>query len=164
LPQGPLWRKHGTRSRAAKIGKIRLATFLDRSICHSGPIGSMLLERRLLCVQRPKPHPNQPSSGRVERTRRAIAEWAVQVLPRLVYSRSPDLYSNCPGMNDDQDQRGGPAGSASRDSRQERLKLALRENLKRRKSQARGRSDAPPLSSENADAALDDARGKKPRA
>jgi hypothetical protein len=67
-------------------------------------------------------------------------------------------------MNDDQDQRGGPAGSASRDSRQERLKLALRENLKRRKSQARGRSDAPPLSSENADAALDDARGKKPRA
>jgi hypothetical protein len=28
-------------------------------------------------------------------------------------------------------------------SRQDRLKLALRENLKRRKSQARGRSEAP---------------------
>jgi hypothetical protein len=67
-------------------------------------------------------------------------------------------------MNDDQDKRGGPAGSASHDSRQGRLKLALRENLKRRKSQARGRSDAPPSSSENTDAALDDASGKKPRA
>jgi len=46
-----------------------------------------------------------------------------------------------------------------KDSRQERLKLALRENLKRRKSQARGRSDA--ASSENEDASLDTA-GEKP--
>jgi hypothetical protein len=37
----------------------------------------------------------------------------------------------------------------ARDSRQDRLKLALRENLKRRKSQARGRSDT---ASSNADA------------
>ena len=42
-------------------------------------------------------------------------------------------------------------------SRQDRLKLALRENLKRRKSQARGRkSDAAP-SSTDAKISLDDA-------
>jgi hypothetical protein len=63
-------------------------------------------------------------------------------------------------MNDDRDKRGRPTGP--QDSRQQRLKLALRENLKRRKSQARGRSDAPPSSSEDADAALDDASGKEP--
>ena len=48
-----------------------------------------------------------------------------------------------------------------KDSRRDRLKLALRENLKRRKSQARGRSD-PAASSETADASLDDASGEKP--
>jgi hypothetical protein len=41
-------------------------------------------------------------------------------------------------------------------SRQDRLKQALRENLKRRKSQARGRSEAAP-SSPNAKVSLDDA-------
>jgi hypothetical protein len=40
-----------------------------------------------------------------------------------------------------------PAGKATKDRRQERLKLALRENLKRRKSQARERSDFTPSSS-----------------
>jgi len=48
-----------------------------------------------------------------------------------------------------------------KDSRRDRLKLALRENLKRRKSQARGRSD-PGASSETALASLDDASGEKP--
>ena len=48
-----------------------------------------------------------------------------------------------------------------KDSRRDRLKLALRENLKRRKSQARGRSDAD-ASSENADASLNDASRGKP--
>jgi hypothetical protein len=47
-------------------------------------------------------------------------------------------------------------------SRQDRLKLALRENLKRRKSQARGRADAG--SSENDGASIDDAGGEKPDA
>ena len=41
--------------------------------------------------------------------------------------------------------------------RQDRLKLALRENLKRRKSQARGR-DASPASSAGHKASLDDAK------
>jgi len=44
-------------------------------------------------------------------------------------------------------------------SREQRLKLALRENLKRRKSQARGRSEE--ASSETDDASLDDASGDR---
>lgn len=42
-------------------------------------------------------------------------------------------------------------------SRQDRLKLALRENLKRRKSQARGRDDASAPTTAGAKASLDDA-------
>ena len=42
-------------------------------------------------------------------------------------------------------------------ARQDRLKLALRENLKRRKSQARGRNDASAASSGEGKASLDDA-------
>jgi hypothetical protein len=49
-----------------------------------------------------------------------------------------------------------------KDSRHQRLKLALRENLKRRKSQARGRSDEAAASSETEDASLDDSGGEKP--
>ena len=49
-----------------------------------------------------------------------------------------------------------------KDSRRDRLKLALRENLKRRKSQARGRGDIDAASSESAAASLDDAGGEKP--
>jgi hypothetical protein len=52
-----------------------------------------------------------------------------------------------------------PTGKAAKDRRQERLKLALRENLKRRKSQARERSDFAPASSGSNDVARDG--GKK---
>jgi hypothetical protein len=65
-------------------------------------------------------------------------------------------------MTDDQDKRAATARPGVKDSRQARLKLALRENLKRRKSQARGRSDEAAASSETADASLDDAGGEKP--
>ena len=52
-------------------------------------------------------------------------------------------------MKNDKDNREGPSGKSEKnprqnprkDMRQDRLKLALRENLKRRKSQARGRDD-----------------------
>ena len=67
-----------------------------------------------------------------------------------------------PRMQDDQDERAGTAKPVVKDSRQARLKLALRENLKRRKSQARGRSDDAGAPSENTDASLDDAGGVKP--
>jgi hypothetical protein len=49
-----------------------------------------------------------------------------------------------------------------KETREERLKQALRENLKRRKSQARGRSDEAAASSEQAVASLDDASGDEP--
>ena len=62
-------------------------------------------------------------------------------------------------MNDNQDRSQEKFSADSKDSRRDRLKLALRENLKRRKAQARGRDAGP---SESADASLDDAGGEKP--
>jgi hypothetical protein len=44
-------------------------------------------------------------------------------------------------MEDDGHGGGRIAGKAAKNARQDRLKLALRENLKRRKSQARGREN-----------------------
>jgi hypothetical protein len=64
-------------------------------------------------------------------------------------------------MKGDQDRLTGKIDADVKDSRRDRLKLALRENLKRRKSQARGRSDAG-ASSATADASLNDASGEKP--
>ena len=61
-------------------------------------------------------------------------------------------------MTGNQDGASEKTGADVKDSRRDRLKLALRENLKRRKSQARGRSDV--ASSENADTSLDTAGGK----
>jgi hypothetical protein len=64
-------------------------------------------------------------------------------------------------MTDDQVKREGKTADRVKDSRRDRLKLALRENLKRRKSQARGRDDLAGASSEDAAAILDDASGEK---
>ena len=45
-------------------------------------------------------------------------------------------------MKDEKDKdEGQTGGPVKKDPRQDRLKLALRENLKRRKSQAKGRGD-----------------------
>jgi hypothetical protein len=52
-------------------------------------------------------------------------------------------------MNDEPDKREGK--NPRRDPREDRLKLALRENLKRRKSQARARSGATIAPSERDD-------------
>jgi hypothetical protein len=52
-------------------------------------------------------------------------------------------------MNDEPDK--GEGKKQKQDPRQDRLKLALRENLKRRKSQARGRSGMTIASSEQGD-------------
>ncbi|MGX9426982.1 MULTISPECIES: hypothetical protein [Bradyrhizobium] len=62
-------------------------------------------------------------------------------------------------MQDEKDRQERQSASAN-ESRQHRLKLALRENLKRRKSQARGRSG--PASSEPAEGRLDDANDGEP--
>ena len=62
-------------------------------------------------------------------------------------------------MTDDKDKgKGQPA----KNWRQDRLKLALRENLKRRKSQARGRSDGVATPRDDAGASLHDEFEKKP--
>jgi hypothetical protein len=59
------------------------------------------------------------------------------------------------------DRRSDGEQSRAKGARQDRLKLALRENLKRRKSQARGRDDA--ASFELRDPPLDDADENEPR-
>jgi hypothetical protein len=65
-------------------------------------------------------------------------------------------------MNDEPDKREGknPKQDPREDSRQDRLKLALRENLKRRKSQARGRSKATIAPSEREDPSPHEPGGK----
>jgi len=65
-------------------------------------------------------------------------------------------------MQDDNDKREGKAGAGGKNSRQDRLKLALRENLKRRKSQARGRGDAASAPSNGDDVSPHDGSRKKP--
>jgi hypothetical protein len=49
-------------------------------------------------------------------------------------------------MKDGGNDSGARSGKAAKDRREARLKLALRENLKRRKSQARERADFTPAS------------------
>jgi hypothetical protein len=56
-------------------------------------------------------------------------------------------------MRDGKDKREGKFGTPARDPRRDRLKLALRENLKRRKSQARARDDFTTASSASDDIA-----------
>jgi hypothetical protein len=65
-------------------------------------------------------------------------------------------------MNDEPDKREGknPKQDPKEDSRQDRLKLALRENLKRRKSQARGRSGTAIAPSEGGDPSPHEPGGK----
>jgi hypothetical protein len=50
----------------------------------------------------------------------------------------------------------------AKNPKQDRLKLALRENLKRRKSQARGRSHLIAAPSDDVDVSLHDDNEKKP--
>jgi hypothetical protein len=96
---------------------------------------------------------------RLARTGRLRGGWAKSNMSGETKRR--DGEGNRPGMQDDQDKRAEKTGRDVKDARQQRLKLALRENLKRRKSQARGRSDEAAASSETADASLDDAGGDK---
>jgi hypothetical protein len=69
-------------------------------------------------------------------------------------------------MTDDKDQREGLSGKPEKNPRQnlrqDRLKLALRENLKRRKSQARGRDDFAGAASNAEEASLHDDGEKAP--
>ncbi|QWG13904.1 hypothetical protein KMZ29_04115 [Bradyrhizobium sediminis] len=62
-------------------------------------------------------------------------------------------------MKDDKDKG---EGQPAKNSRADRLKLALRENLRRRKSQARGRGEVTAVPRDDAGAFLHDGLGKKP--
>ena len=65
-------------------------------------------------------------------------------------------------MKDDKHKRERQTGMPAKNPRADRLKLALRENLKRRKSQAKGRGDIPVASSSDDGVSLHDEFGKKP--
>jgi hypothetical protein len=65
-------------------------------------------------------------------------------------------------MTDEKDKRERQTATPVKNPKQDRLKLALRENLKRRKSQARGRSDIAAAPSDVVDAALHEDSQKKP--
>jgi hypothetical protein len=66
-------------------------------------------------------------------------------------------------MKDDKHKREGQSGTpAKKNPRRDRLKQALRENLKRRKSQARGRGDVTIAPSNDDEVSRDDESGKKP--
>jgi hypothetical protein len=65
-------------------------------------------------------------------------------------------------MTDEKDKREGQTATPAKNRKRDRLKLALRENLKRRKSQARGRSDVAAAPSDDVDAALHEDSQKKP--
>ena len=65
-------------------------------------------------------------------------------------------------MKDDDDKREGQTGMPAKNPRADRLKLALRENLKRRKSQARGKGNIAVVSSNGDDVSPHDSSGKKP--
>jgi hypothetical protein len=66
-------------------------------------------------------------------------------------------------MKDDKHKRELKTGTPVKNQRQDRLKLALRENLKRRKSQAKGRSVITISPSNGDDISSDDESGEKPR-
>ena len=66
-------------------------------------------------------------------------------------------------MTDDKENGEGRQGHlAKKDARRDRLKQALRENLKRRKSQTRGRNDIAPAPSHDEAATPHDRGGEKP--
>ena len=75
-------------------------------------------------------------------------------------SGAPRLYSDHSTMTHEKDNHDRQAAASAKETRQNRLKLALRENLKRRKSQARGRGEGAGTSSETTEASLDDADEK----
>jgi hypothetical protein len=76
------------------------------------------------------------------------------------------MDANRSAMKDDKDRRerqpGKPEKNRRPNPRQDRLKLALRENLKRRKSQARGRDDFAGAASNADEASLHEDGDKAP--
>jgi hypothetical protein len=191
LPQGPLWRKHAAGSEGRKKReKITPWRRLAASTAATpGRSGSLLPSPRAASAFSGLNNDLESDhfAGFVEfdaidtpqlascRSWRKTPAWRHEAEPAVQHPLHPcmwfgrryilpvlDVYSNGPAMKDDKANRDRQISSPAKDSRQDRLKLALRENLKRRKSQARGRSDAVGASSEDADASLNDGSGKAP--
>src|SRR5258706_12970973 len=76
--------------------------------------------------------------------------------------RFSPAHSNGSTMKDARDKGEGQAGERGKNPRRDRLKLALRENLKRRKSPARGRSDVTTVPPNPDEVSPYDVGGKKP--
>lgn len=155
MPHGPLWRKHAGRPGKGQNGQK--SAWLLACCFKPGqlrPIGFHLLQWR-------------PRGTRADESCGAFGKeqlrggWAIPNITGDTKSAAT-AQATGPGMQDDQDKRAGKTGPGVKDSRHQRLKLALRENLKRRKSQARGRSDEVAVSTETEDASLNDAGGEKP--
>jgi len=150
LPQGPRARKRGDGpNRHQKPPK---SVGERRGRPRSGQFGSDLPSER-----RKQP----PGADRDERIGGAGGWLRPSVHPVIcVWDKT---HSNGSTMTDDGGKADGTAGGlAKKASRQDRLKQALRENLKRRKSQARGRSDAAGASSNSDDGPPHHGGGKKP--
>ena len=165
------------------IGESALRLLQAAGSCHKGPSGASartgpegpkIVKNRRGGLQRGQlradPVPNPPLAPEMEGSQfggercdrpARLLQRAVHRDRRFVILRYHG-YSNGAGMNGDEGKGAGKTSADVKDSRRDRLKLALRENLKRRKAQARGRSDAG--SSESADPSLDDASGEKPGA
>jgi hypothetical protein len=75
-----------------------------------------------------------------------------------IYPGHTDRYK----MKDEKDKSAGQSGKPAKDPRRDRLKQALRENLKRRKSQARGRDDFTIASSDSDELSPHDRGDKNP--
>jgi hypothetical protein len=164
LPQGPLSRKRGrslknaknrpvSRAGAAKWRKFaKIRIILAGTGKARGASGNRRLHQGRTKHIMSSRQQFRPASAAARFGRPAFWQW--QKANRFT-------------MQDDDGQRErgtgafakNPGKGARQDPRQDRLKLALRENLKRRKSQARGRGD--PASSKRDDVSpYDDGAGK----
>ena len=153
----------------AKIGKNRRGTPASRfNRGNSGPIRLPTAPSRRIMAEIALPHAHgRLRAAATSQHRRLQPGEAKHTMFRQGGAASPANPVSIKGsldglaMKDDQGKGTEKTGADVKDSRRDRLKLALRENLKRRKSQAKGRSDVD-ASSESIDALLDDASGEKP--
>ena len=130
LPHGPLSRKRGTDTSSAKMGRSAAAP------CRFQP-------DRCRPIRFPIP---RPEAARV----------FIPAGMSSVYSVSDTFLkreaNGSTMQNEDGKRERRPGKDVGQHPRQDRLKLALRENLKRRKSQARGRSETGAAPSDPGDA------------
>ena len=121
--------------------------------CHKAPARASAPQRAArskmagIRAIRPRPRSFCVSYGPIRapiappRACKPLTSWiAISSLPVISFDRGATFNGSM--MTDDkQGREPQPGGAGKKDARQARLKLALRENLKRRKSQTRGRGE-----------------------